>query len=96
MFQSPPNVAKTIQMTFEGQTYQVAPGQTVAAALMGEGHLMLRKSVVSGETRAAFCMMGICFDCLLEIDGQPNQQSCMIQVREGMNIQRQLKKGECA
>ena len=96
MFQPPPNVAKTVQITFEGQTYQVAPRQTVAAALMGEGYLTMRNSVVSGETRAAFCMMGICFDCLLEIDGRPNQQSCMIQVREGMSIQRQLKKGERA
>jgi NADH dehydrogenase/NADH:ubiquinone oxidoreductase subunit G len=34
--------------------------------------------------------MGICYDCLVMIDGQPNQQGCMIPVRSGMTIERQL------
>ena len=36
-----------------------------------------------------FCMMGVCFDCLVTIDGQPNVQACMVETREGMMIQRQ-------
>ena len=34
-------------------------------------------------------MMGVCFDCLMEIDGVPNQQACMVPVAEGMAIRRQ-------
>ncbi|TMH00649.1 MAG: hypothetical protein E6H67_18945, partial [Betaproteobacteria bacterium] len=34
-------------------------------------------------------MMGICFDCLVVIDGRPNQQSCMIPAHDGMQIERQ-------
>jgi predicted molibdopterin-dependent oxidoreductase YjgC len=34
-------------------------------------------------------MMGICFECLVEIDGRPNQQACQIIVRDGMTIHRQ-------
>jgi hypothetical protein len=35
--------------------------------------------------------MGVCFDCLAEIDGIPNRQSCMVEVRPGMRIRRQIR-----
>ena len=44
---------------------------------------------LTGERRAPFCMMGTCFECLVEIDGQPNRQACLTIVREGMDIKRQ-------
>jgi predicted molibdopterin-dependent oxidoreductase YjgC len=34
-------------------------------------------------------MMGVCFDCLMEIDGEANQQACMTTVRDGMRVARQ-------
>jgi NADH dehydrogenase/NADH:ubiquinone oxidoreductase subunit G len=35
-------------------------------------------------------MMGVCFDCLVEVNGQPNVQACMTQARDGMKVRRQL------
>lgn len=49
-----------------------------------------RQSAVSGRPRAPLCMMGVCFECLVEIDGQTNQQACLVQVRDGMRIRRQI------
>jgi hypothetical protein len=46
--------------------------------------------------RAPYCMMGICFDCLAEIDGVPNRQSCMVAARPGMLIRRQRGQREAA
>ena len=37
-------------------------------------------------------MMGVCFECLMEIDGTPNQQACLVPVAENMRINRQLGK----
>ncbi len=34
-------------------------------------------------------MMGVCFECLVTIDGVPNRQSCLIEVAEGMRIRSQ-------
>lgn len=34
-------------------------------------------------------MMGVCFECLLEIDGIPNRQGCLIPLRAGMDIRTQ-------
>jgi predicted molibdopterin-dependent oxidoreductase YjgC len=47
------------------------------------------KSPDKGESRGPFCLMGVCFDCLTEIDGRPTMQSCLVTVREGMVIRRQ-------
>ena len=49
----------------------------------------IRDTPVRGSERAPYCMMGVCFDCLAEIDGVPNRQSCMVPVPPGMRIRRQ-------
>ncbi|WP_321340295.1 (2Fe-2S)-binding protein [Breoghania sp.] len=81
--------APTVTFTFEGQTIEAKKGDSVAAALTAAGVLDLRSSVVSGESRGIFCMMGACFECLMNIDGQPNRQACMTEVSEGLVVLRQ-------
>ena len=81
--------SRTITIYFEGSSIQVEPGQTVAAALLSNDHLCFRNSPISGQPRAPYCMMGVCYECMLEIDGNSSQQACMIQVSEGMDIKRQ-------
>lgn len=79
---------RTLSFTFEGRRIEAQEGDSVAAALTAAGVRDLRSSVVSGESRGVYCMMGICFDCLVEIDGMPNRQACMIEVREGLDVRR--------
>lgn len=62
-------------------------GANLAAALLAAGVHMFRHTPVSGAPRAPFCMMGACFDCLLEIDGV-TRQACMLEVVEDMRIAR--------
>lgn len=80
---------KSIGFTFEGRPVAAREGDSVAAALTAAGLRDLRDSTVSGSPRGIFCMMGACFDCLVEIDGIPNRQACMIPVTEGLNVRRQ-------
>lgn len=81
---------QTITIEFEGEKLLVRKGLNVAAALLEAGVSHFRETPVSGASRTPFCMMGVCFDCLLIIDEMHNQQSCMIEVSEGMRIKRQL------
>lgn len=83
------DVSEIVSFTFENQKIKTRAGDTVAAALAMAEHRHLRSSVVSGEPRGYYCMMGTCFDCLVEIDGMPNVQACLTIVRDGMNIYRQ-------
>ena len=79
----------TLMFTFEGETLQARAGDTVASALAAAGIRHLRDSAVSGEPRGIYCMMGACFECLVEVDGMPNRQACMTPVSEGLVVKRQ-------
>ena len=78
----------TVELTFEGEPVTARAGETVAAALLAAGHISGRQTPVSGSPRGPYCMMGACFDCLVEIDGEANRQGCMTQVRDGMVVKR--------
>lgn len=82
----------TVTVEIEGTAVEVPAGESVAAAVLAHGMIHTRTTPVSGKPRAPFCMMGVCFDCLMEIDGIPNRQACMVRVREGMRICRQKGK----
>jgi len=80
---------KTLRIEFEGKTLEVRAGETVAAAILAAGAEYTRTTAISGAHRAPYCQMGICFECLMEIDGVPNRQACMVEVQEGMKVNRQ-------
>ena len=87
-FLTRPDAAGAVHLTVDGEPVTARPGDTVAAALLAHSGDASRQSG-KGAPRTAFCMMGICFDCLVEVDGRPNSQGCMITVREGMVLRRQ-------
>ncbi|WP_142846733.1 (2Fe-2S)-binding protein [Telmatospirillum sp. J64-1] len=81
----------TVTLTVEGRTIEAKTGETVAAAILAAGLLShTRTTPVLGAERAPYCMMGVCFECLMVIDGEPNRQACMTLVQDGMNVERQL------
>ena len=78
-----------VRFSYEGREVTSRQGDTVAAALLAAGETSLRTTPVSGAPRAPYCMMGVCFDCLLEIDGIGNRQACLTPVAAGMQVRRQ-------
>ncbi len=90
MWQQPENtVTDTVEVTLDGEALVLPANVSVAAAMLLTTNQNLRSTPVSDSPRAPFCMMGVCFDCLMEIDGRANQRSCMTTVRDGMHIRRQ-------
>lgn len=88
MFARLPDVAAAeVPVTIDGAPFAACAGDTVAAALLASGRLAFRATPVTGAARGPFCMMGACFDCLVTIDGRPNQQACMLSVAPGMRIE---------
>jgi D-hydroxyproline dehydrogenase subunit gamma len=85
----PAEAAATIQIWFNDQPLSVPGGRSVAAALLAAGIQRFRATPVSGAPRAPYCMMGACFECLIEIDGMPSRQSCLVAVQDGMRIHSQ-------
>jgi len=81
--------SKTVRIQFEDRTLRVSEGTTVAAALLLNGAGPFRTTPVHSAPRAPYCMMGVCFECLVEVDGKPSRQACLTLVRDGMVIRRQ-------
>ncbi|MBT8434629.1 MAG: (2Fe-2S)-binding protein [Gammaproteobacteria bacterium] len=77
----------TLRLRIEGREYEVPVGISVAAAVLLCGLNKVRDTPVTGAPRLPYCMMGICFDCLMIIDGLPNQQACQLEVRENMAVE---------
>jgi predicted molibdopterin-dependent oxidoreductase YjgC len=97
MFQRLPDVAgQTVTITVDGTPVRASAGDTVAAALLAAGFDHCRTTPVSGARRAPYCMMGVCFDCLVTIDGVGNRQGCLVRVRDGMKVELQRGKREVA
>jgi predicted molibdopterin-dependent oxidoreductase YjgC len=77
-----------VSMTVDGRPVTAYAGESVAAVLIAEGQVATRKTV-GGEPRGVFCGMGVCFDCLVVVDGVPNTRACMTWAADGMDVRRQ-------
>ena len=79
---------QTVTFPFEGREIPAVVGETIAGALWAAGEVFLRRSSKTGEPRALFCNMGICFECLVRVDGRV-VRGCMTPiVTDGMIVQR--------
>lgn len=73
-----------MRVTFDGRPIMASVGQSVGGALTAAGILSWRTTRVAGRPRGLFCGIGVCFDCLIGVDGVPNQRACLIPVVDGM------------
>lgn len=76
---------EVVTITINGRAHEVDARWTVAAALIAHGHTRCR-CTPAGPARGPFCMSGVCFECLVDIDDTPNRQACMTPVAEGMQV----------
>jgi predicted molibdopterin-dependent oxidoreductase YjgC len=77
----------------DGRLVPAASGQTIAAALIGAGFSVFRHTP-TGAPRGVFCGMGVCFDCLVTVDGLAEQRACMTPVQRGMRVQTRSTEGD--
>jgi aerobic-type carbon monoxide dehydrogenase small subunit (CoxS/CutS family) len=78
-----------VTFTFNGETFKGTEGQSIAAALMATGVRELRKTRFDEEPRLIFCGIGICFDCVVVVDGVANQRACLVEINDGAKIESQ-------
>jgi D-hydroxyproline dehydrogenase subunit gamma len=79
---------RRVTVELDGTAVEAYEGETIAAVLLAQGEAATRRTV-RGEPRGIFCGMGVCFDCLVVVDGVPNTRACMTWVRDGLRVQRQ-------
>jgi hypothetical protein len=74
---------------FDGREIAFRPGQSVGAALTAAGVRSWRSTRSSGRPRGLFCGIGVCYDCLIVVDGLPNQRACLIPARPDAIVETQ-------
>lgn len=74
------------EITVDGRPVQVAPGQTIGAALHAAGIVSWRTTRFGGRPRGLFCGIGVCFDCLISVNGAPSQRACLLEARPGDEV----------
>ena len=81
------NISYAPPITFlvDGEPVQALPGQTIAAALYTSGRRTFRHTRIEGKPRGLYCGMGVCFDCVVKVDGETTR-ACMRYVEEGMQV----------
>ena len=84
------NEPTRVRVYLDGREVEAIEGETVASVLLVHGETPYRRTALSQTPRAPFCMMGVCFECLVRIDGAYNRQGCMVPVKPGMRIERQM------
>ncbi|MGH8866539.1 MAG: (2Fe-2S)-binding protein [Actinomycetes bacterium] len=78
---------------FDGAPVPFVPGQSAGAAMFAAGIRAWRRTRVSARPRGLFCGIGICFDCLVVADGEPNHRACLLPARPGMDVRTQVGTG---
>jgi glycine/D-amino acid oxidase-like deaminating enzyme len=74
-----------VRLNFDGRGIEALEGETIAAALAASDIVAVRQAR-SGAPRGPFCGMGVCFDCLVTVDGRPSQRACLTKVEAGMDV----------
>jgi predicted molibdopterin-dependent oxidoreductase YjgC len=83
----PAGQREPVQIWINGQETQAFSGEMVSTALLARGPRQFRRTVKNCAPRGLYCGMGVCFDCLVTIDGIPNLQACLTPVAAGMRIE---------
>ncbi len=74
-----------VTVRINGEAFAAEPGASVAS-LVHAARRSFRQSPRLKGSRGLFCGMGVCFECLVSVDGQP-VRACITPVREGMSVE---------
>lgn len=85
---------RQVRIVVDDRSVLACEGESVAAALFAAGHRELRFTPRENGPRGYFCGMGLCYDCIMTIDGRPNIRACMTPVREGLRVESQQGLGK--
>lgn len=81
------NRKEPVTFTVNGKEVSAFKGETLLAALLAAGYKQLKKSPVKKSPRGALCGMGVCFECIVTVNGIPNIRSCMTEVENHMKVE---------
>jgi hypothetical protein len=77
------------QFFVDGVAVTAYPGETIAAALIAHGQPAARRTAQHREPRGYYCGMGMCWECVMVVDGQPSVRTCRTEAAPGLCVETQ-------
>lgn len=81
--------ADAVTIDIDGEAVAAEVSETLAAVLLRRSEVWTRTTPISGSSRAPYCLMGVCFECVAEVDGIASVRTCLTLVKGGMRVVRQ-------
>ncbi|MGO4689888.1 (2Fe-2S)-binding protein [Glaciibacter sp. 2TAF33] len=72
-----------VTITVDGETTAGVLGQSLAGVILATGTLGFRRTSLEGRPRGVFCGIGVCYDCLVEVNGQRDVRACQRRASDG-------------
>lgn len=85
---------KEVKFNFNGREMKGFERESIASALHASGIKVLSHSIKYARPRGFFCGIGKCSSCLMRVDGIPNVRTCIVPIKEGMEVRAQDGIGE--
>ena len=81
------------EIDVDGEKITAYKGETVAAALTATDKRIFNHTV-EGKVQGLYCGIGLCWNCLMEIDGVANTRACQTIASPGCRVRTQKGKGQ--
>ncbi len=78
---------RQVHLQVDGRPVAAFEGESVAAALLAAGVRTLRHSPKRHKPRGLYCGIGLCYECLVTVDGRAAVRACQTAVADGMVIE---------
>ena len=85
---------KKVQILVDDVEMDAFEGEPIAAALIAAGKKVFHRTIKKNEPRGYYCAIGVCSDCFMIVNGQPNVRTCVTPVEDGMRVETQIGKGK--
>jgi len=80
-----------LELTFNGEPLAARPGQSIAGALLAAAQQSWRTTAGGRRPRGLFCGIGVCFDCLVTVNGSRDVRACLRPATDGDVIETQAE-----
>ena len=80
---------RPVHITVDGRPLTGVSGQSIAGVMMAAGIRSWRSTARTDAPRGIFCGIGVCFDCLVTVDGRPNERACLVPAVDGLRVSTQ-------
>jgi hypothetical protein len=78
-----PGTTRSIEISLDGEPITGVAGQSIAGVVLASGRLAWRRTSVDGRPRGLFCGIGVCFDCIVMVNGERDVRACQRRAAAG-------------